>query len=262
MKAPQVAVFRTETRKVWTGSDSISIQINYPNDKRNLPILYNVHGGAFVWAPALDMNIARILCMRTGSVVVSVDYRLPPEHPFPASVNDAYAVWNWIDQNADRIQGNQQKITLIGDSAGGLFLSALQVKRQQETSSLHPSALVFINPAIDLRPTAAGADHYGLMVNWYLHGADPNNPLASPILSSTFRDYPPSLIIVSEKDILKPQGITLADKLKEVGVEVQVIDLPGVDHLGHTWLNGHPIAQPAIDATVSFINSVNGQRGK
>ena len=262
VKTPLVEVFRTEVRKVWTGSDSIPIQINYPNDKRNLPIIYNVHGGALVWAPALDMNIARVLCMRTSSVVVSVDYRLPPEHPFPASINDSYAVWKWVDQNAERIQGNRQKIMLIGDSAGGLFLGALQVKRQQEASMLRPSALIFINPAIDMRPTAAGVDEYALVSKWYLNGADPNNPLVSPALAQTFKDFPPSLIVVCEKDALKPHGIILNDKLKEAGVPTQLVDLPGLDHLGHTWLNAHSIAQPAVEAVVTYINSANAKNGK
>lgn len=262
VKTPLAEVSRTEVRKVWTGSDSIPIQIYYPNDRRNLPIIYNVHGGALVWAPALDMNIARVLCMRTGSVVVSVDYRLAPEHPFPAAINDSYAVWQWIDQNAERIQGNRQKLMLIGDSAGGLFIGGLQVKRQQESSSLRPSALIFINPAIDMRPTAAGVDEYALVSKWYLNGADPNNPIASPVLAATFKDFPPSLIITSEKDALKPHGLILAEKLKEANVPAQLVDLPGLDHLGHTWLNVHPTAKPAVEAVVSFINSANARAGK
>ncbi|MBD2752339.1 alpha/beta hydrolase [Spirosoma validum] len=261
-KTPLVEVFRTEVRKVWTGADSIPIQIYYPNDKRNLPIIYNVHGGALVWAPGVDMNIARVLCKQTGSVVVSVDYRLAPEHPFPASINDSYAVWKWIDQNAERIQGNRQNLMLIGDSAGGLFIGALQVKRQQEASLLRPSALIFINPGIDMRPTAAGLDEYALMVKWYLNGTDPNNPLVSPILAPTFKDFPPSLIIVCEKDALKPHGVTLNDKLKEAGVPTQLVDLPGLDHLGHTWLNAHPVAKPAVDAVVTYINAANAKTGK
>ena len=127
-KLPLESVFKTETRKIWSGSDSIPIQIYYPTNKRGLPIIYNVHGGAFIMR-ALDGNIARVLCNRTGSVVVSVDYRVAPEHPFPASINDCYAVWNWIDQNAERIQGDNKKISLVGDSAGGLFIGSLLVKR-------------------------------------------------------------------------------------------------------------------------------------
>lgn len=255
------AVFRTEVRKVWSGSDSIPIQIYYPNNKRGLPILYNVHGGAFVMS-ALDGNIARVMCNRTGSVVVSVDYRVAPEHPFPASINDCYAVWNWIDKNAGRIGGDNKKISLIGDSAGGLFIGSLQVKRQQEGHPARPLALVFVNPGIDMRPTAAGADYYRLVTGWYLHGADPTNPLVSPILGENFKDYPKSLIIVCEKDEIKQHGLALAEKLKAANVSTQVVDLPGLGHLAGYWGAANPVAKPAVDATVSFINSVNRPTGK
>ena len=252
-------VFRTEVRKIWSGSDSIPIQIYYPNNMRDLPILYNVHGGAFVMS-ALDVNIARVLCNRTGSVVVSVDYRVAPEHPFPASINDCFAVWNWIDQNAERIQGNHKKISLIGDSAGGLFLGSLQVKRQQEGHPGRPLALVFVNPGIDMRPTAAGADYYAVVTNWYLHGADPGDPLVSPILGEQFNDYPQSLVIVCEKDEIRQHGLILAEKLKAANVATQLVDLPGLGHLAGYWGAANPLAKPAIDAAVTFIKAANAQK--
>ena len=261
VKTPPVEVFKTEVRKVWTGADSIPIQIYYPSTNRNLPIVYNVHGGAFVMR-ALDVNVARILCNRTQSVVVSVDYRVAPEHPFPASINDCYAVWNWIAENAEQIGGNRQKISLVGDSAGGTFIGALQVKRQQEGRPARPLAMVFINPGIDLRPGAPGEAQYRLVTDWYLNGADPNNPLASPILNDKLGEYPPTLIITSEKDVLKPHGTMLADKLKAAGVPTQLIDLPGVDHLGHDLGAAGSKDLPAIDATVNFLNAATAKKGK
>lgn len=211
---------------------------------------------------ALDGNVARTLCNRLQSVVVSVDYRVAPEHPFPASINDAYAVWNWIIRNAGMLGGDANRVSLVGDSAGGVFIAALQVKRQQEGRPEQPLAMVFVNPGIDLRPTAAGADEYRLVTNWYLNGADPNNPLASPILGDKFNEYPPSLIITSEKDVLRPHGLLLADKLKAAGVPVQLVDLPGVSHLAHQWGAVQPAAQPAVDATVDFLQVANRKRAK
>lgn len=260
-KTPPVDVFKTEVRKVWSGADSIPIQIYYPSAKQKLPITYVVHGGAFVMR-ALDVNVARILCNRTQSIVVCVDYRVAPEHPFPASINDCYAVWNWITENAEQLGGNGQKISLVGDSAGGVFIGSLQVKRQQDGRPNRPLAMVFVNPGVDLRPSAAGADDYQQVTAWYLNGADPNNPLVSPILNDNFNDYPPSLIITSEKDVLKPHGILLADKLKGVGVSTQLLDLPGVGHLAGDWLSASPKAQPAIDATVDFLNTATAKTGK
>ncbi len=158
-------VFKTEVRKI--GVDSIPIQIYYPSSETGLPLIYNIHGGAFVMS-ALDGLAARVLCNRTQSIVVSIDYRVAPEHPFPASINDCYAVWNWIVHNAGALGGDPKKITLLGDSAGGLFTGALQVKRQQTGQPERPRALVFVNPGIDMRPTAAGAEAYALVSDWYL----------------------------------------------------------------------------------------------
>ena len=194
-------------------------------------------------------------------MVVTVDYRVAPEHPFPASINDCYAVWNWIVEHAGQIGGNRQKISLIGDSAGGLFIGALQVKRQQEGRPERPLAMAFINPGIDLRRGAPGKAEYRQVTDWYLNGADPNNPLASPILNDKFNEYPPILIITSEKDVLKPHGTALAEKLKGAGVLVQLIDLPGIDHLGHDLGSAGPKDLPAIDATVSFLNAANAKTG-
>lgn len=261
VKTPPVNVFKTEIRKVWSGSDSIPIQIYYPSANRNLPIVYNVHGGAFVMR-ALDVNVARILCNRTGSIVVCVDYRVAPEHPFPASINDSYAVWNWITKNAERIGGDRQKVSLIGDSAGGVFIGALQVKRQQEGRPERPLSMVYINPGVDLRPTAAGADEYRLVTDWYLNGADPNNPLVSPILNDKLSEYPPTLIITSETDEIRQHGVLLTEKLTKAGVPVKFIDLPGVGHLAGDWGAASPKAQPAVDATVDFLNSANAKTDK
>lgn len=253
-------VFKTEVRRVWSGADSIPIQIYYPSAQRNLPVVFNVHGGAFVMR-ALDVNVARILCNRTQSVVVCVDYRVAPEHPFPASINDCFAVWSWITANAERINGNGQKISLVGDSAGGVFIGALQVKRQQEGRPARPLAMVYVNPGVDLRSSAAGADEYQQVTAWYLNGADPNTPLVSPILNETVNDYPPSLIITSERDVLRQHGILLAEKLKKAGVPTQSVDLPGVGHLAGDWLLARSVAQPAIDAVVNYLNQANAKNG-
>ena len=261
VKTPPVAVFKTEVRKVWSGADSIPIQIYYPSAEQNRPIIYLVHGGAFVMR-ALDVNVARVLCNRTQSVVVCVDYRVAPEHPFPASINDCYAVWNWIAENADKIGGNRQQLSLIGDSAGGVFIGALQVKRRQQGRPDRPLAMVFVNPGVDLRPDAAGADEYRQVTDWYLNGADPNNPLVSPILNDRFSDYPPSLIITSEKDGIRQHGILLTGKLKAAGIAVQSVDLPGVGHLAGDWLSASSKAQPAVDAVVNYLNQANAKTGK
>ncbi|MBO0950674.1 alpha/beta hydrolase [Fibrella forsythiae] len=261
-KVPLSEVYKTEARKIAVGADSVTIQIYYPTGRRNLPILYNVHGGAFIWSPGPDMNISRILCNRTQSIVVSVDYRLAPEHPFPTSINDAYAVWNWITANAQRLGGDPNRVSLVGDSAGGLFIAALQVKRQQEGKPARPLAMVFVNPGIDLREGAPGGGEYRLVSNMYLGGAAPNSPLASPILADNFGDYPPSLVIISEKDAIRQHGILLADKLKAAGRACQLVDLPGLDHLGPIWTAANPKAQSAIDATVNFLNTANTKRGK
>ncbi len=249
-------VVKVINRTLWTGTDSVRIRLYYGSNKQNLPVIYNIHGGALV-AGDLEThdNISRVLANRTQSLVVAVNYAKPPEHPFPAGINDSFYVWQWLKSHASAIGGSRSDMFMLGDSGGGLFAAALQVKlAQQSNKALQPKALVLINPATDLRNPGQGL--YGLVTHCYLNGADPNNPLASPIIAKNISSFPPTLLVVCSKDELKPHGVKLAERLRAAKVKVTLLDIPNQDHLGGLWAAAHPQAKPAIDAAVAYINKI------
>lgn len=245
------SIYKVENRVIWTGTDSIKIRVYYPNAANNHRIIYNIHGGALV-AGDLDThdNISRLLAKNTNSVVVAVDYRKPPEFPYPASIIDCENILAWIKQNASSINGNSNNIILLGESGGGLMITSLAVKLKDK---LGVKGICLVNPATDLRST--NNNLYKLVSAWYLNGKDANDSLISPILAKNVSYYPKTLIITCEKDELKPHGTALYDKLKSEGKEVEFLDIVNEDHLGGAWAGNHPIAKKAVDRAILFINS-------
>jgi acetyl esterase len=236
---------------VTKGNDEIPIRIYQSNLKKNKQIIFNIHGGALV-AGDLDThdNISRKLALQTQSVVIAVDYKKPPEFPYPESINDCEAVLEWIKKNAKLINENSKNIVLVGDSGGGLIITSLAVKLKKE---LNVSAICLINPAVDLRNPGEG--FYGLVTSWYLNGKDANDPLVSPILETDYSYFPKTLIITCQNDELKPHGIALYDKLKKAKIKTEILDIPNEDHLGGLWAAAHPKAETAIAATIKFIKT-------
>ncbi len=249
LKIAPETVYKIVNKSVWNGSDSIKIRIYYPNANKKQRIIYNIHGGAFVTCN-LDThdNICRILANKAQSIVIALDYRKPPESPFPASLDDCATVLKWIKTNAKILGGDSNNLVLIGDSGGGLLVTALEVKLQKK---LNAKAIVLVNPIVDLRGDEPGP--YTMVINWYLSDKDPNDSLISPITAKNLSFFPPALIITSEKDDLKPQGIALFNKLSEQGVITKTVDIPQQGHLGPLWAAGHSYADKAIDETVKFI---------
>lgn len=247
------AVFKVEDLVIGTGVDTIRIRVYYPDGGTNKRILFNIHGGAFV-ACDLDThdNISRALGNGTQSVVVAIDYRKPPEHPFPASIEECEKVMSWIRKNARSINGNGDNIVLVGDSGAGILITAMAVKGKHQ---LGAKAICLINPATDLRNLVNPM--YQLVAGWYLNGKNASDSLASPILATDFSYYPRTLIITSEEDELKPQGVALYNKLKAAGRPVEMLDLEKLDHLGGLWAGNHPLAKNALDRTLQFINSLH-----
>ncbi|MET0461794.1 MAG: alpha/beta hydrolase [Chitinophagaceae bacterium] len=234
---------------VWSGADTIPVRVYSPLKNKALPIIFLIHGGALV---AGDLNthdnISRLLANKTGSLVIALDYRKPPEAPFPVGLNDCNTVLEWIVKNAGRFGGDAKKLTILGDSGGGLLAAALIIKN---AAAIPVNNLVLINPALDLRNPGEGL--YGMVTQLYLGGKPANDSLVSPLVANNFSVFPPTLIVTSQKDILKPQGDQLNEKLKQAKITVKLVDLAGKDHLGGYWAAGHAEADEAINETVRFV---------
>ena len=233
--------------------ENIPIRIYYPNVATKANIIYNIHGGALI-AGDLDThdNISRKIANATNSVVVAIDYKKAPENPFPQSLNDVFSIYGWMLKNKAKLSGKKSSISIVADSGGALFAAALQIQIKQKNVE-KIKKIVYINPAFDLRNPGEGI--YGLVTKWYLNGADPNNELASPILTKDFSVFAPSLIVVNEKDVLLPQGIEFSEKLTSANVKNEIVKIPGEDHFGGFWSAGHPKVNFAFEKSIAFLKS-------
>ncbi|ADB39994.1 alpha/beta hydrolase [Spirosoma linguale] len=259
---PPTPVGAIDNRFVQTGSDSIAIRIYRPattsvTPSRPLPIIYHVHGGAWV-AGDLDThdNICRLLCHDAQAVVVAVHYRRPPEFPYPASVDDVMTVLSWIQANRKNLSPTGPLI-LLGDSAGGNFVASTCLKNAESTQPVPIAAQVLINPALDVRPGSVTFKNYEIFIEWGLPDIKKaNDPHASPLLSNQLNKMPPTSIVVGEIDEIREDGVLMHQKLQAAGVKSTLFDQPKAGHFGGYWCAGHQSAKPALDFVLQQIKAV------
>ncbi len=210
----------------------------------NPPLLVFFHGGGFVIAD-LDTHDepCRVLCRHAGVQVLSVDYRLAPEHPFPAAARDALAAFRWAVAHAPELGADANRVAVGGDSAGG-NLSAVTAQLAGRDGGPLPALQLLIYPAVDLTDarTASGrlfADGFYLTEHdrqWcmrhYFSGAerDATDPRASPALDQDPSPAVPAIVITAGFDPLRDEGEAYAEALRRAGARVAADRLPGLIH--------------------------------
>ncbi len=207
------------------------------------PALIYFHGGGWVLCN-LDTHdaVCRALAKESGCVVVSVDYRLAPEHKFPAAVDDAYAATVWIAANAERLGIDAHRIAVGGDSAGG-NLATVVAMRCRDAGGPALAAQLLLYPVTDLSSNESGsyrelAEGYFLTrtaMQWftghYLASAEQGcHAEASPLLASDLSSLPPALVITAEFDPLRDEGEAYSERLRHAGVPVILSRYPGMIH--------------------------------
>jgi acetyl esterase len=196
------------------------------------PGLVYFHGGGGVVGD-LDTHDepCRVLADRSGCVVVSVDYRLGPEEPFPAAVDDALAAFRWVVADAHVLGIDPDRVAVGGDSMGG-NLSAVVSQLARDDGGPRPCFQLLVYPATDrTKTTRSGhlfADGFFLtdaLTRWfyahYAGGVDPTDPRISPLLAQDVRDVAPALIVTAGFDPLRDEGEFYARRLREAGVDVR-----------------------------------------
>ncbi len=206
------------------------------------PVLAYFHGGGWVQG---DLETHHGLCARiaewSGAMVVAVDYRLAPEHPFPAAVEDCLAAYRWLRAQGGELGADPARVAVGGDSAGGNL--AAVVSQQAAAAGLPvPVCQVLIYPAVDFAMDTAShremADGYVIprdRVVWYAEQylgqkTDRNDLRASPLRARDVAGQPPALIITAGFDPLRVEGHAYAERLRQAGVEVQYHEYPGQIH--------------------------------
>ena len=222
-------------------------------------LLYLHGGGYFACSPKTHRPIAAAYANR-GFAVFTPDYRLAPEHPFPAAIEDAEAVWNGLIA-----QGHApNSLSVSGDSAGGGLSLALLLSLRDKDQPL-PAAAALLSPWTDLAATGASVktNHKreallwgpGLMegAKFYLAGTDPKTPLASPLYGDP-TGLPPLIIHVGDREILRDDSIRFADRARAAGVRVELRVFPVVPHV---WQLAQfvPEARESIRLMAEFLHA-------
>lgn len=222
----------------------ITCRMYRPGTGSGLPLLVYYHGGGFViGSPDTADNVARFLCRHAGCVVLSVDYRLAPEHRFPAAVEDASAAAAWAVAHAVELGCDPRRVLVGGDSAGAT-LSAVVAQLALQSGGPRLAGQLLFYAATDSAELDTpsyrefGERQLGLTtrdVSWFLDQYLPDrwqrlDPRASPVRAKDFRGLAPALVVTAEFDVLRDEAETYARRLQEAGVPVTLMRCNGMVH--------------------------------
>ncbi|MCF2683668.1 alpha/beta hydrolase [Faecalicatena contorta] len=239
---------KTIDYKIYNGDYEVPVRLYLPDEavSGKLPVLLFFHGGGWV-TESID-NYERI-CARmaeaTNHIVVSVGYRLAPEYPFPTGLNDCYAATKEIYRNHFLLNTDPDKITLIGDSAGGNLAAAVSLMAR-DRGEFFPQRQILIYPAVNNDYSenspyesvkTCGSDYLltaGKMrdyLDFYASDeGDKENKYFAPLLETDYRNQPRTLILTAEYDPLRDEGEEYGKRLKEAGNDVEIHRIPDALH--------------------------------
>ncbi|CAM3998768.1 alpha/beta hydrolase [Nocardiopsis gilva] len=238
VQGPDVALVRDLSAPGPAGS--IPLRHYRPDPDRVAPGVVYFHGGGFVLGD-LDSHdhVCRIIAARTGAVVVSVDYRLAPEHPFPAAPDDAFAATRWVAENAAQLGIDPERLAVAGDSAGGCLAAAVSLLARDEGGpAIAYQALVY--PVVDHDGGSSGRQYPSRVENgdgyfltsvemeWFgeqyiAAPADRHDVRASPIRAASLEGLPPALVLTADFDPLRDEGEEYARALASAGVPTTTV---------------------------------------
>jgi acetyl esterase len=245
----------------------IPVRVYTPEGIGPFPGLVYFHGGGWVLCD-LDTHdvVCRAIARRASAVVVAIDYRLAPEHKFPAAVDDAFAATRWVSQNAARLNIERGRIAVGGDSAGGNLAAVVSLKSRQIALQILVYPVTDLS-SFDTMSYREFADGYHLTrseMEWFRREYLSNpeqavDPDASPLLAHDVSGAPPALVITAECDVLRDEGEAYAERLRQAGVPVTLTRYPGMIHPFFSLSGAIRDAVTALDQVADAIRAASSE---
>ena len=222
-------------------ADGLALRVFTPAGRGPHPAIYWIHGGGMIAGNVeLDSAYCAALCARTSAVVVAVEYRLAPEHPFPAPLQDAAAGMAWLFASADALSVDPARVAVAGSSAGGGLAAALTLQNR-DAGGPELAFAFLMYPMLDPSHTSPSAREFAAVPTWnrthsefawncYLGGGAADSPYAAPALARNLSGLPPTLIQTGELDLFRDEDIAYASRLLQAGVPTELHVYPGAYH--------------------------------
>ena len=248
----------------------LPLRVYRPASERPLPALLYFFGGGWVLG-TIDTadGVARSLANSSGALVIVVGYRLAPEHPFPAAIDDCYAALRWVAGHAAEIGADPARLAVGGDSAGGNLAAGVTLLARADGPPLAGQLLVYPNTdqLADDESMRAADDPFLFnrhSVAWYrqyylLDDGDAASPLASPLRAESLAGLPPALVITAEYDPLRDQGEAYARRLADAGVPVELSRYQGMPHGFFTMAGTVDASRAAIARAAAHVQAWFGR---
>jgi acetyl esterase len=274
LAAPSTDVHEVADRKMPVPGGEVGLRIYTPgpgSEDRPFPIVVHLHGAGFV-AGDLDTHdsIARFHCKHADAVVIAVDYRLAPEHPFPAAVNDAYAAVEWAVEHAHELHGDARMIAVLGDSAGGNLAAVVcQLAKARNGPRIGFQALMC--PAVDFslgaeypsRSQFGGGDFFlsnrdmEFFRSRYLTDLQrqASDARVSPLLASDLAGLPPALVVTAGCDPLHDEGRMYVDRLAAAGVTVEYHCFESTIHAFMSFAGAIPVGVDGLSFVAARLHA-------
>ena len=270
MTAPEGFVINNYKTTASGDSHQVPVRVYRPEGlDKDAPALIFIHGGGFVMGDVSSRDLICLGLARHGQCsVVSVDYRLAPEHPFPTGFDDCYAALEWLAQAPVEANLCPEKIAVCGISAGGGLAAALALKsRDQKGPALFHQFLII--PDVDDRLITNSShrihdarvwDRNTAEASWQMylgdsHGGDVS-PYAAPARATDLSGLPPATVLVEDLDILRDEGVDYANRLNDAGVRTELHVYPGTFHGHFGMVPEAAVSQRTVNDIFSAVQRV------
>ena len=262
-------VARIENRTIPGRAGEIPVRIYFPDGDGPFPGVVFLHGGGWVVGD-LDShdNVCRAICKRAGAVVVSVHYRLAPEHRFPAALEDSVDATAWVADNCAALGIDPRRLVIAGDSAGGNMATVVAAKAR-DAKGPAVALQILVYPVTDLSGSETASyrefaeEHFltRALMDWFADhyvpsAEDRTTPDASPAFITDLSGLPPALVITAECDPLRDEGEAYAERMRDHGVPVTLTRYEGMIHPFVNFFGVTSSAHKAVDEIAAAIRGV------